>query len=533
MTTIPSGSMYENILDAYLGSNYANETKGFLTEKDVLWNAFLAQNNLSPTDPKVVNQDPAVLEEFVNFVRQTYSGLQTGSLSPGEVNQRGLLFSVYDLMVLMMETLQNNAGVIGKNVAFLANYQDQYAQLQGTESSGFYIGGSLSTPSPDTSNLAKWTLGYGGVNMQQYLQTAINGIAQTPAGGGPLQTTYFPLPSSSPVSNSTSSPLTLSSVNLAYPATTPGMLEQGQALLTDALSHVGGLTLGGVTLPIGGTDYSSQAMNTLQFSSTASSVTFTYTYQQQYDYSYTQTTSDAQGNVSTNTQGPFTGFYPVTVQHTVNYNPDETYQDKLTTVTTAFQTFMNTSFQPTGFPPADPTTNAPYPAGSELAFAPSEISGAGPDLNYTNVTSHLPSAPQQTIYNSMTQPQNFYFSNNEPSVITAIRAITIPWNSSKNYDPNNPEDSDNTSFNIPYTSTTDETASALQSTASSNRANQNSLLQQFLSNAQAKQQILSNTSDAQTSIENEAQTGITQAAGVLTTAISQLSTIISALYQKR
>ena len=219
------------------------------------------------------------------------------------------------------------------------------------------------------------------------------------------------------------------------------------------------------------------------------------------------------------------------MQQTVNYNPSESYQTKLNAVTAGFQSFLNTPFQPTGYPP--PPSN--YPAGSTLAFFPGQIAGAGPNVNYTNVTSNMPLPSSQSIYNSLTQPQNFYFydGNGNLSPIQATRSITIPWNSSKTWNPTNPDDSgSNTSYNIPYTTTTDQTASAIQSTSSSNRGNQNSLLQQFLTNAQAKQQILSNTSDAETSIQNESQTGITQAAGVLNTAISQLSSIITSLYQK-
>jgi hypothetical protein len=539
MTTIPNGSLYESILDSYFGTSFANAQKGFVTEKDVLWQNFLSQNGLSPTDPRVVNQDPAVLQEFVTFMRQTYNSLQTDQLSPGEITNRSVMFSVYQLIVLMMETLQSNAGVTGQNVQFLSNYKLQYSDLQSTEASNFYIGGSLSTPKPNSANLADWSLGYGGINMQEYLKTAISGITTSPTKGGPVVTNY-PGDSGSNVP-----PLRLNSVNIAYPPPAPGPIGVDTALLTDALGNVPQyrwLTgLPGIVV----TDHSnlsSQAMNALQFSSNASSVTFTYTYMQQYNYSYTTTTNDSNGNVANvTTTGPITGFYPVIVSHTVNYDPGLSDEKKLGLVEQGFQSFMNQQLSLSAYPP-----NASYPPNS--TFFPAVGISIAPNAQFTEVTTNIGFPSNMSVYASMTQPITFgnvsvNSTNGTSSGVTAIRALTIPWNSMNTADLTNLKSDINDdssslsnsnidwSLNTPYTTTTAQHAAAIQSNVAQKRGNQNSLLQQFITNAQSQGQIISNLQDAQTSQQNQSQTGINQAASVLNSAISQLSDIITSLTQ--
>jgi hypothetical protein len=136
----------------------------------------------------------------------------------------------------------------------------------------------------------------------------------------------------------------------------------------------------------------------------------------------------------------------------------------------------------------------------------------------------------------MTDPVTFYgLSQNadgSTNDITATRELTIPWNTNKTFNPKDPNDSTgNTSLNIPYTPTTDQVASAIQSNISQKRSNQNSLLQQYVTNAQTRQQVLSNTQDAQTSIQSQSQTGLSQAAEVLNTAIGQMSDILTSIFQ--
>ncbi len=126
----------------------------------------------------------------------------------------------------------------------------------------------------------------------------------------------------------------------------------------------------------------------------------------------------------------------------------------------------------------------------------------------------------------MTQPVTFYKIGQAlgtlfpPTTvrtdITAVRGMATAW------DP---------SYNMVYTPTRDGEQNAKESAASRRRGDKNSLLQQYITNAQTKKQILSNQQDAENSQQDQAQSGVNQAASVLRAMIGQLSTIITSIFQ--
>lgn len=478
MTTIPNGSPYETILDGYLGTDYADQKSGFVTQKDVLWIKFLAETGLKATDPLVVAQDPSVLMKFVAFVQKTYDSMQVGTnLSPDETSRRKLMFSVYDLIVLMLETLQKNVGVVGNNVVFLSKYQKEYSTMMGRVSGSFQIGGATSLPSPNPADPTKWTLGYGGITMDDYLRAATeNSIA------GASVTTQ------------------ITSVNSKVPLPAANVQQTPTGVIKDALQEVPQselIALGPATRTVTSGANVTPSMNTLKFDSTPTTVTFNYVYKQQYSATVTNYNYDSDGNLQQTSQQKPTGFFEVPVSYTVSFLPTDNEQTKLDKVKAGFNTFLGMGL----------ANQATLPPG--YAFTSDPVH---------SVTQTIPQAANLTVLSSMTQPITFYNMSNIASEanITVIRNITRAW------DP---------LYNMVFTSTTDSTQNAKESAASRRRGAVNSQLQQYITDSQTQKQILSNRADAQTSQENQSQTGFNQGASLLHTMIGQLSTILTSIFQ--
>lgn len=323
MTTIPNGSQYENIVNGYLGTDYTDAQAGFVTKKDVLWAKFLQESGLTAQDPLVLAQDPAVLAKFVTFVQKTYDSLQTNTLAPDEVRRRDLMFSVYDLVVLILQVLQRNVGVVGQNVVFLNKYAKEYATMMGRTAEAFYIGGALSLPQPNRADLSKWTLGYDSITMQEYLDAAV----------------YRP------------DTYKINSLNTLYPPAGPDERQNGRAILTDPLTVVKQtefIALGPLTR-----DTVSNAgpkdRNSLVFTSSATSITITYNYFQQYSRiaQYYRDEYNDKGEFVKRVDSapvPYKGYYAIQPPPsvTVNYPPNATDKQKMDLAQSALQQLLDT-----------------------------------------------------------------------------------------------------------------------------------------------------------------------------------------------
>lgn len=522
MTAIPNGSLYQTIMNSFLDPSYVDKTVGFGTRGDKLWQDFLAQNGLKATDPSVVTEDPTILAEFVSFVQQTSASLQQGKLSPKEMTNRAIMFSVYDLMVLMLSVLQNNVGVTGQNIAFLGHYQDAYAKLLGRLADTFYIGGALSIPVINTSDMSEWTLGYGGINMQDYLSTALTGVP-TPSVNGAAGNSAPTYPT-----------LQLNSVNLTYPAPPAGPYSIDQGMIADPLTHVQvtSLVAAGPATTTSYDNLADAAMNTFTISSNGqpggpppTQVTFTYKYKQQYDFDVKTFVYDRDSN------GVITGYHEVQTVHqtgfyanppvtyTVNINPNFTPEQQLDQLKTGFLQFLQQPIQNLGYLPPNYT-----PPGT---------------FDFYFINPKMPYPPTYNVYTSMTDPVTFYnvvqkqtgLNSTGRFDLTATRVLTVPRNSSKDFNPYNRGDTQgNTSYNIPYVPEAREEANIIATNTAQKRANKNNLLQQYITNAQTAKGIIGNQSDAAQSQQSQSQTGIGQAASVLNAVIDQLSTILTSIF---
>lgn len=514
MTTIPSGSPYDTIADSYLDPDYANKVVGFGTQKDKLWATFLKENGLMATDPLVVAQDPAILTKFVAFLQKTYDSMQVNTLSPDEVTRRDLMFTVYDLVVLILEVLQRSVGVVGGNVVFLNKYAKEYSNMMAREAEAFYVGGSLSLPQVNRNDLSKWTLGYDEITMKEFIEASVyRPYIPNPDPSNPANAISY---------NSTPYTYSISSVNTAYPPLGPNVQQNDRAILKDTLASVRQtefIALGPLTrdvyrdvgpTPADATFYGvASARNTLTFSApTSSSVTMSYTYWTQYNSTAVYYGFDSDGNFissdPSNTAFQRKGYYPTTVTSPpVNFGPNDTPEQKIAAVEAGFQAFLNQTI-PNGsiWPPSGPP---PPPS---------------PYTNFWYSFSNIPVTGRNiSIYDSTTQPITYWgVSNTFPpgADVTVIQNLTKPWH---------PE------HNLVFTTTTDDTAKIYTSAASRRRGNSNSLLQQFVSNTQSKRQIITNQADATQSNMDSIQTGYNQGASLLKTMIGQLSTILTSIFQ--
>lgn len=485
MSTIPNGSPYETIVDGYLGSEYADTVAGFGTKKDALWLAFLKENGLTATDPLVVAQDPTILAKFVAFIQNTYDSMQVNTLSPEEVTRRDLMFSVYDLVVLMLEVLQKTVGVVGGNVVFLNKYAKEYSTMMAREAEAFYIGGSLSLPQVNRNDLSKWTLGYDDITMKEFVEASV----YRPKTPGIDESFNY----------------TISSVNTPYPPTGSNVQQNDRAILKDTLTSVRQtefIALGPLTRDVY-TNVGAPARNSLTFSApTSSAVTLTYVYYQQYNSSAVYYYYDSEGGFHSSDPVEQKGYYPITMTSTVNFSPNATPEEKIQAVENGLQSFLNQTIPNSSiWPPAGPP---PPPS---------------PFTTVWYTYSNIPPAQTMSIFQSTTIPVTYYgVTNATPPIndIQVIQNLTKPWH------PN---------WNLVYTTTVDETAKIYTSAASRRRGNSNSLLQQFVSNTQSKRQIITNQADASQSNMDAVQTGYNQGVGLLRSMIGQLSTILTSIFQ--
>lgn len=128
--TLPSSGPYANLMSSFFG--YLGSS-----EQQALWSSFLEKNGLvaNPSDTDSVAQ-----AEFVSFVQSTYANDQTSQQSPLEMERRHLVFTVFDVILLLMQKLQDTVATQTGVAAFLAKYQDAYAVMLSRVPT--YIGGS-------------------------------------------------------------------------------------------------------------------------------------------------------------------------------------------------------------------------------------------------------------------------------------------------------------------------------------------------------------------------------------------------------
>jgi len=310
MSVIPPGTLFDTVFQAYLADQQDDNA--------VLWRKFLVANNLDANDARIAAQDDTLVAKFVRFVQSTYES-KASQLSLDEMTRRHLIFTIYDLIILLLQAIQQNVGVLGENIVYLGKYQRAYAGIAGRLAEFFYIGGADSRPVPNNADLSKWTLGYGDVNIQDYLTAAIVGKAST-VGSPPLS--Y--------------DPLILQSVAAKLPATDPeGALKSyGRGIL---LNPFPGDIL---TSFLGGQSTLGQVTNQLAMKADDTSISFQFSY--------------VKMNPPPEEDGDPPQFERITIPSETGYtsfaftDPTLPFEKKLEEAKTFFQQFLNTSIPGAG-----------------------------------------------------------------------------------------------------------------------------------------------------------------------------------------
>lgn len=113
----------------------------------------------------------SVKQLFNSFITKKYQEIAGESLSLDEIKSRTIIFSVMDILLLLMQTAQENAAVVQNTILYLAKVQKQYnAEMAAIT---FYRGESDNIGTVNTTDLSLWTLGYANISMQDYLLSAI------------------------------------------------------------------------------------------------------------------------------------------------------------------------------------------------------------------------------------------------------------------------------------------------------------------------------------------------------------------------
>ncbi len=156
--SLPTTGPYSSFMDSFFG--YLDTV-----EQQALWTSFLEKNSLTtnPADSDLVTQ-----AKFMSFVQSTYTDMQQLSVSPSEAVRRHLMFSVFDIIILLMQKMQVSATEEGGLIRFLGKMQEVYTQMMSRVP--IYIGGSANSGHIDWTDPSKFTLGFNDITMQELLQ---------------------------------------------------------------------------------------------------------------------------------------------------------------------------------------------------------------------------------------------------------------------------------------------------------------------------------------------------------------------------
>jgi hypothetical protein len=158
---------FQNIANAYLGGLSPSQQQS-------IWQQFLqVEPNQSGQNPAINNPNlAALLNDFTAFVQQaSIQSIELGAsnaLSPNEVQQRQLVLSVFQVMLLMLSTLQNTQQVQTTLDVFYGKQVDVYTQMMAKVP--IYLGGdNENAPTVNLTDLSKFNLGYDNIDVQDIL----------------------------------------------------------------------------------------------------------------------------------------------------------------------------------------------------------------------------------------------------------------------------------------------------------------------------------------------------------------------------
>ena len=158
--TVPQ--IYDDLTNGYFGflSNVDRENI-FVSFKNK--NHIIDDTTLEETDTKVL---------YGQFIQELFTNSQIiEQLSSDEVRGRHLVFTIFDILITMMQSIQENVGVLQGAIQVLAKQQREYTTQMSKIS--FYRAESSDIGTLNTQDLSLWTLGYADITIEDYLLAAI------------------------------------------------------------------------------------------------------------------------------------------------------------------------------------------------------------------------------------------------------------------------------------------------------------------------------------------------------------------------
>lgn len=175
-------SDYQNLLDSYFpdGVRYDypvgtdqpppgdTPIPPLIYDQDYIWQQFLQTYGIL-SEAQLDNIKTQKL--FHEFVQKTYTEFALLTQSSDEIKGRHVISTIFDILILLMKTIQDNASILQNTILILAKRQKEYGDQMARI--GFYRGGSSNTGSPDLTDLSRWTLGYAGITIDDYILSSL------------------------------------------------------------------------------------------------------------------------------------------------------------------------------------------------------------------------------------------------------------------------------------------------------------------------------------------------------------------------
>lgn len=505
--SIPANSIYSNLMNGYFGYLSSDD-------QDALWLLFLQKNGFT-TNPS--NTDLAAQIKFSDFIEKTYESVQATNLSPEEVNRRQLLFTVFDIILAMMKSIQDNVAVTGNELAFLAKYQKVYTDEMKRIGDNFYIAAPTSTDFAvvNTSDVSKWTLGYGSVTMEEYLKSAVIKGAEPPPVTPPATP---PLPlilnSDAVIKNVAQTALTLQTqiglqnINVQF-VVPPIVVSGNQSKIAFDITQDGsGYHL---TIKLTTSTPPTTTTSTVDLSNAliADSGALTAFIEQKFQDFYFGPATNAGGKtVEALLKDPATvvtlpGAAETDITGTIQTFAQIFAQNHLNFTATASSITLTFDYQTVD----DLGNTITIPVTQTATFPPD----ATLDEKLAAAKGALASLLQQTV--GLTGKTVLQQITELDTGATQIMPLHIPWG---NFQGN------------PIIMAPDGSSAA--NAAQSARASKNQLLQQYIENARSRREIIANVSDSARSQVQSTQQGLSALAEVLESSVQQLRTILEGIF---
>ncbi len=158
--TLPTNGPYAQLMGSFFGFLSTEQQQG-------LWSTFLNGQHLS-TNPS--DTDTVAQAQFMSYIQSSYDKMQELELSPIEIQRRHLVFTVFDIILLMMQNIQDTVGVQQGLLVSLGKMQEQYTDM--ISRVPIYVGGA-SNNAVYNDELDKFTLGYNNISVKELLEYAL------------------------------------------------------------------------------------------------------------------------------------------------------------------------------------------------------------------------------------------------------------------------------------------------------------------------------------------------------------------------